>query len=110
VEFVLASTLAAARNTRWQIPAPESPPQRLTIANQGYMAKTVILTGVSGTAVKVVLLTSVKPLEQAERNLWLSLAGLWLLGGAIALIVAIWVTRWLTRRLHNLTSATHLIG
>ncbi|RUR86170.1 hypothetical protein PCC6912_09950 [Chlorogloeopsis fritschii PCC 6912] len=107
---VIASTLAAARNTRWQIPTPESPPQRLNIANQGYMVKTVILTGVSGTAVKVVLLTSVKPLEQAERSLWLSLAGLCLLGGAIALIVAIWVTRWLTRRLHNLTSATQQLA
>ncbi|MDM9384777.1 ATP-binding protein [Chlorogloeopsis sp. ULAP01] len=107
---VIASTLAAARNTRWQVPTPESPPQRLTIADQGYMAKTVLLTGVSGTAVKVVLLTSVKPLEQAERSLWFSLGGLCLLGGAIALIVAIWVTRWLTQRLHGLTNATQQLA
>lgn len=102
---VVASTLPVARHAPWLPPTPESPPQRLTIAQEGYIAKTVVVTGVSGTAVKVVLLTSIAPLEQAEQRLWLSIGGLCLLSGAIAVLVGVWLTRWLTRRIQNLTSA-----
>ncbi|WP_017316124.1 sensor histidine kinase [Mastigocladopsis repens] len=107
---IIASTLPKAFHATWLPPTPESPPLRLTIAKEGYIAKTVVLTGVSGTTAKVVLLTSVASWERAEQRLWLSIGGFCLLGQAIALGVGIWVTRLLTRRIQTLTNATQQLA
>jgi two-component system, NtrC family, sensor kinase len=107
---VIASTLPDAKKTPWQRLQPTKTPQKLTIDKQRYFAKIIALNGNSNTNTQVVLLTSIAPLEEAEKRLWLSIGGLCLLGGTLALLAGIWVTRWLTRRIQTLTHATQALA
>jgi two-component system, NtrC family, sensor kinase len=112
---IIASTLFSTKlfskkTASWQAPPPNSPSQLIKIAGQGYIAKTIIVNGNDTTAVKIVLLKSTASLEATEQKLWLSITGFGLIGGASAILVGIWTTNWLTRRIQTLITATQTLA
>jgi two-component system, NtrC family, sensor kinase len=112
---IIASTLFSTKlfskkTASWQVPPPNSPSQLIKIAGQGYIAKTIIVNGNDTTAVKIVLLKSTAPLEATEQQLWLSITGFGLIGGASAILVGIWTTNWLTHRIQTLIIATQTLA
>ncbi len=88
----------------WQPPSPNSPTTYTQIAGQGYIVKTVTL-GSLNEELKVVMLNPTAPLEQAEKRLFFTIKFLALIGGAIALFLCFYFSRWLNRRIRILTNA-----
>ncbi len=107
---LLNPNLLNPKTGSWQTPPPNSPPQLIKIAEQGYIAKTIIVRGNDNTAVKIVLLKSTAPLEATEQKLLLSIAGFALIGGLSAILVGIWTTNWLTHRIQTLITATQTLA
>jgi len=88
----------------WQPPSPNSPTTYTQIAGQGYIVKTVTLGSISD-ALKVVMLNPTAPLEEAENRLFYTIKIMALIGGAIALCLCFYFSRWLNRRIRILTNA-----
>lgn len=107
---VIASTLPIAKKADWQAPELTTTPQELTIDKQSYFAKIIALNGNSNTKTQILLLTSVAPLKEAEKRLWVSIGGLCLFGGAFAILAGVWVTRALMHRIQTLTRATQTLA
>lgn len=94
---VYASTLPAACKTNLQLPPAFKPPQRLIIAGGDYLAKKVILSGLSNTSVSIVLLKSLFALNKTLQFLWLRLWSFFVLGG----LITIFVGRTIARRISD---------
>lgn len=94
---VMASTLPDAKHYPWQPPNLNSPPVRVTIADRGYIAKSVAISGVSGTSNQLVLLNPTEPLERAERNLWLGIGLFCVTGAAVASALGVQMAGWIVR-------------
>lgn len=88
----------------WQPPSPNSPTTYTQIAGQGYIVKTVTLGSISDD-LKVVMLNPTAPLEKAENRLFYTIKIMALIGGAIALCLCFYFSRWLNRRIRILTNA-----
>jgi len=88
----------------WQPPSPNSPTTYTQIAGQGYIVKTVTLGSISDD-LKVVMLNPTAPLEEAENRLFYTIKIMALIGGAIALCLCFYFSRWLNRRIRILTNA-----
>jgi len=88
----------------WQPPSPNSPTTYTQIAGQGYIVKTVTLGSISDD-LKVVMLNPTAPLEKAENRLFYNIKIMALIGGAIALCLCFYFSRWLNRRIRILTNA-----
>ena len=88
----------------WQPPSPNSPTTYTKIAGQGYIVKTVTL-GSLNDDLKVVMLNPTAPLEEAENRLFYTIKIMALIGGAIALFLCFYFSRWLNRRIRILTQA-----
>ncbi len=106
---ITASTLSV-QNLPWQFPPINSPPVKLNIAGQGYFVKTVKLSSVSDTTIRVAVLNPTTSLEQTEAQLRLCISVFCFLGGAIAILVSIWIARWLSHRIQTLTDATQQLA
>ena len=103
----IASTLPAAASSPWRPPPPASAPQRVAIARQEYMAKSLPISGATDTEVLTVLLNPLAELEKAERRLWQKLAGFSVLGGIVVAVVGSLVVRAIVRRIHIAIDAAH---
>ncbi|GAB1545446.1 hypothetical protein NUACC21_81220 [Scytonema sp. NUACC21] len=84
---VYASTIPAACKTKWQLPPVSNPPQRLIIAGEDYLAKSVVLTGLSKSSLTLAVLKSLGPLNKTLQFLWLRLWSFFVLGGLITIFV-----------------------
>jgi two-component system, NtrC family, sensor kinase len=91
-------------DVNWQPPSPNSPPRYTQIAGEGYIVKTVNLGSIHDD-LKVVMLNPTAPLELAEHRLFFTIKILAVFGGAIALFLCFYFSRWLNRRIHILTQA-----
>ncbi|MEO1147843.1 MAG: two-component sensor histidine kinase, partial [Cyanobacteria bacterium J06638_22] len=77
---IVASTLPD-RGESWLPPAPDTAPMRVSLANEPYLVKTVELTSFDDATLSIAVLKSIRATEQAERNLWLTVASFGVLGG-----------------------------
>jgi two-component system, NtrC family, sensor kinase len=107
---VKASTLPDAKNYPWQPPKLNALPVRVTIGDHGYIAKSVAISGISGTSTQLVLLDSTDSLERSERSLWLGIGLFCTMGSAIATVLGIHVARWIVRPIVDLTNATQMLA
>lgn len=103
----IASTLPAAKSFPWHPPPPTYREKRVAIGREEYIAKSLLLSGATGTEILVVLLNPIAPLRQAERKLWLTVAAFSLLGAATVSVMGNLVVRAIVRRIYILTDATH---
>ncbi|NEO98807.1 MAG: HAMP domain-containing protein [Symploca sp. SIO2E9] len=103
---IMASTLAKAKRVSWQPPPVGSPPVRVVIGEESYIAKTLELGNTNNAGGKLVLLKPFAPLDQAQQQLWASISFFCLQGALITTIVGVRVTGWLTSRIFDLTWAT----
>jgi signal transduction histidine kinase len=91
-------------DVNWQPPSPSSPPHYTQIAGEGYIVKTVNLGSIHDD-LKVVMLNPTAPLELAEHRLFFTVKIFAVIGGAIALFLCFYFSRWLNRRIQILTQA-----
>lgn len=84
---VYASTLPAACETHWQLPPSFTPPQRLIIAGEDYLAKSVSFSGLSNSSLTIVLLKSLFTLNNTLQFLWLGLWSFFVLQALITIFV-----------------------
>lgn len=91
-------------DANWHPPSPNYPPHYTRIAGQGYIVRTVNL-GNLNEELKVVMLNPTASWEKAEERLFFTLKFLAVTGGAIALFICFYFSRWLNRRIHTLTNA-----
>jgi len=103
---VTASTLETAKNTNWQSPEILAPPTKVTIADQIFIAKSVRIFGINGTAAKIVLLKPMASLENSQRQLWLAIMFFSLSGATIFSLVVIKVVNLVVKRIFDLIKAT----
>ncbi len=101
---ITACTLPDAQNAPWQPPPIESPPMPVTIAEEGYIAKTVELIESNNQGAKLVLLNPVVPIEQAQLQLWASISVFCLLGAVSSITIVTLVTRLIVRPLQEVTT------
>ncbi|NEP11442.1 MAG: response regulator [Symploca sp. SIO2C1] len=101
---ITASTLPDAQNAPWQTPPIESPPMPVTIAEEGYIAKTVELIETNNQGAKLVLLNPVVPIKQAQLQLWASISVFCLLGAVSSITIVTLVSRLIVRPLQQVTT------
>ncbi|NES24758.1 MAG: response regulator [Symploca sp. SIO3E6] len=100
---VTVTTLPEAQQAPWQPPPISSSPMRVTIAGESYIAKTVKLIESSNQDVRLVLLNSVLPIEQAQLQLWGGISLLFLLGAVSTVTIVTLVTPLIIRPLKEVT-------
>lgn len=109
---IVASTLPD-RGESWLPPAPDTAPMRVSLANEPYLVKTVELTSFDDATLSIAVLKSIRATEQAERNLWLTVASFGVLGGGLVIGVTVLgfrTTQALSRRIQRLTQATQQLA
>jgi two-component system, NtrC family, sensor kinase len=105
---VVATTLSKVPGANWQFPSPDSLATRITIDNQNYLAKSIILRGASHSLTTTVLYP-ISLLEVAQSKLWQRLGLLFLVGSMIVAIVGILIARAITRPLQALTQVAQRV-
>lgn len=110
---VTASTLMLNRDRPWLFSPANASPQRIKIAGETYLSKTVELPSFDRATLQIAVLKSVEETEQAERKLWGVVAIFGLLGGLLivgVMLLGLRVTQALSRRIQSLTQATQALA
>ena len=110
---VTASTLPMDRNQPWQFPQSEESPTWIEIAGETYLIKTVELSGLDRTTLKIAVLNSIQDLEQAEQKIFFFVGVFGLLGGCLVCgmtVLGFRLTQALSRRIQGLTQATQQLA
>ncbi|NES96256.1 MAG: HAMP domain-containing protein [Desertifilum sp. SIO1I2] len=110
---VTASTLMLKRDRPWSFPQANASPQRIEIAGEIFLSKTVELPSFDGQALQIAVLKSFEETEQAERKLWCVVAIFGFLGGVLivgVMLLGFRVTQALSRRIQSLTQATQALA
>jgi signal transduction histidine kinase len=102
---VIASTLPKNPRFMSQPPAADIPAVRLVVENQHYLAKTLALDR-SKFSFSMLVLYPIAALEAAKWSLWLRLALLFVLGGAIVTGIGVSIAGAIARPILNLTRMT----
>jgi signal transduction histidine kinase len=99
----IATTLPLTRSFSWLPPPASASPTLVTIAGEDYFAKSALLSGLSNSSLTVVLLNSVKPLNEAKQLLWTRLWEFFFVVAGVATLVGIQISRAITRPLKAVT-------
>jgi two-component system, NtrC family, sensor kinase len=105
---VVAATLLAAKDRTWDFPPPNLPAKKITIASENYLAKSIVLRGVSQSLTTTVLY-SISLLEVAQWNLWKNLGLLFLLGSSIVAVIDFLIAQTITRHLQAVTQVAQQV-
>jgi len=103
------STLPEAQQAPWQPPPISSPPMRIKIAGESYIAKTEKLIKSSNQEVQLVLLNSILPIEQAQLQLWGGISLLCLLGAVSTVTIVTLVTPLIISPLQEVTKVAQQV-
>lgn len=99
----IATTLPSARSFSWIPPSASTSPTRVTIAEETYFAKSAVLPGLNNSSLTVVLLNSVRPLNEAKQLLWIRLWSFFFLVAGLGTLVGIQIAHAITRPLKAVT-------
>jgi two-component system, NtrC family, sensor kinase len=105
---VVAATLLAAKDRTWDFPPPNLPAKKITIASENYLAKSIVLRGVSQSLTTTVLY-SISLLEVAQWKLWKNLGLLFLLGSSIVAVIDFLIAQTITRHLQAVTQVAQQV-
>ncbi|NEQ67368.1 MAG: HAMP domain-containing protein, partial [Symploca sp. SIO2D2] len=106
---VTVSTLPEAQQAPWQPPSISSPPMRIKIAGESYIAKTEKLIKSSNQEVQLVLLNPILPIEQAQLQLWGGISLLCLLGAVSTVTIVTLVTPLIISPLQEVTKVAQQV-
>jgi len=104
-ERVVASTFATEFNdVEWHSSGETK--RKITIAGEPFFAQPVLLEGLNGDRFELVLLISRLPLLNAQRSMWLFVAGLASLGALATAVVGYAIARKVAQPIQAITAVT----
>ncbi len=107
----IASTLPNANQIQWHNvlkskSRSRSMTQELSINQQPYMAKTMVIDGLVNTELELLILNSLQGLRQSQQRLWIAVAIFSLLGVAIASTMGYLIAGAISRPIKKVTDAS----
>ena len=106
----IASSLPAAYEVSWQAPPVSALPTRVRLGSRTYLSKTVPLSGLEDASLDLVVLKSVAPLQRVQRDGWIVVSSIAMVGAIVSILIGVWLTSLITRRIHHLTEATQQLA
>ena len=107
---VLISTSSIAMSMDEVDRIPENTTQLIQIANQPFLAQRVPLAQIVDDQFHLLVLTPLALFYQSQRQIWVIITSVVLMGSAIFIVLGLGVTRLMTRRLERLTQATQALA
>ncbi len=105
---VIATTLSIKEPVNW---TPQSAyVQKIQIDGVSYLSQAIDLPQIANGQFQAVVLTSLTNFHASQRQMWLLVYGVGLLGGLLISVAGLWTTRLITRRITKLTEATQKLA
>ncbi|MFK8186233.1 MAG: ATP-binding protein [Phormidesmis sp.] len=107
---VVASTFSSdmvyseINNADWE--QKSNIPRRITLKDQSYLAQAIVLEGLNNEHFEVILLTSLAPLNQAKRMLWLFISIPGIASALLLAVVGYWIAKRIARPIQAITEVS----
>ena len=105
---VIAATLPIQTPVNW---SPQSSPSQLVqIDGAAYLGQSIELPQIIDDRFQAVVLTPLAAFRASQRQLWLLVGSVGLVGGLMVSAISLWITRLITHRITKLTEATQKLA
>jgi signal transduction histidine kinase/CheY-like chemotaxis protein len=105
---IVGSTLPNLERQNWTIPVSHETPSTITFGTEQYLAQIASVHGTDN--IEAVVLTSLAPLHQVQRQLWILVLGIGLAGGAVVLVGCSVISRLISQRIGRMRQITQRLA